>query len=134
MNDLQVLSNFLNVSPTAVSKRLCFVKGSILDDLWHLGDFQFLHEGNGGGLVIMALHGAFIPKQVVADSLASVGLQTLTTVRLCQFCVEEFRECFDDIQKDPTTAFVEFEKVLIASRSDKQIGGLIPVAEGKPKL
>lgn len=127
-SDLSALAEWLKIPPTAVSKRLCFVKGSNLDDLWHICDFNYLHEQNGM-LYIMPLHseGELMPKAVVADSLSAVALQTPQTIKLCSVCVDEFRECFDDIQKEYTTRFVEFDKVLKESRSDDQIGGAIEV-------
>lgn len=123
MTTAETLAGMLGIPATAVSKRLCFIKGSFLDTVWHIGDFDTMQQ-EGERLFLLTLHGAPVPKAVEADSLSSVLLQDLSpSLQLCAECVDEFRASFDAIQKHPQARFVEFRAVYEESqKTDAQIG------------
>lgn len=127
MSEINEFAAFLGIEPTAVSKRLVFVKSSALDVLWHIADYSLLVESDAQNKdpFIMALHGAYLPMPIKADSLTSVSLQEKANIRICESCVEEFLNALDLIQKNPQTRFVAFRTVFDETHNaDKPIGNL----------
>jgi hypothetical protein len=132
MSDLNAFAELLGIPPDAVSKRLAFVKKSLSDARWHIGDHNFLTE-SPVGLLILTLHQKEIPKQIVADSLKAAFKMSAGRFELCAECADEFRFNLAAIQAERTTRFVAFDKVLTESRSDKPIGGEIPISPREPR-